>query len=153
MKPTLKILMIDDSQTVRDSYGIVLCRLREYYEVESDIVGTPDQALSRLTDAENDPYDIACLDIAIKPSYDKSIILGEYLAVRIKEMMPFIKMMIITNHDKKEHLAPIYSRVQPEGLLLKHREGFDSICRAIREIREGETCYSNGLEKIIDEFE
>ncbi|MCQ4142568.1 MULTISPECIES: response regulator transcription factor [unclassified Chryseobacterium] len=152
MKPKLKILMIDDSQTVRNSYKIVLDHLKEYYELESDIIETPGKALSRVTDAEHDPYDIVCLDIAINPSHDKSIMLGEDLAVRIREMMPFIKIMIITHHDKKERLVPIYSKLQPEGLLLKHQEGFDSICRAIRKIREGETFYSKGLENIIDEL-
>lgn len=153
MKPRLKILMIDDSKTIRDSYEIVLYRLKDRYDIESDIVGTPDQALNRVNYSKHDPYDLACVDIELDCSYDKTITSGEDLAVRIKEIMPLCKIIIITNHERKERLAHIYNIVQPEGLLLKLQEGFDSICQAIQDVREGGTFYSSVSAKIINDLE
>lgn len=123
MSKILNILIVDDHAIIIESYRSVLQRISENesrYQFRVHTAQDCDSA-SILIDklADTTMVDLALLDIRIPPSKNGRYTAGDDIGVKLKEIYPQVKVIVLTTHTENFRLFSILNKLNPEALLLK----------------------------------
>lgn len=132
----IKILIADDHQIVIDGLKSLIKNEKHIHVVAEAKDGN--QVLGIL---ENTIIDIAVLDIEM-PNLD-----GVKTTLKIKEMYPYIKVLILTMYNKAEFIKNIIS-AGAQGYILKNK-GKEELVKAINIINSGEEYYGDAVTKTL----
>ena len=121
--PEIRVLIVDDHAILRDGIRSLLDR-----QERIAVVGEASNGREALARVEELQPDIVLMDIAM-PVMD-----GLEATRRIKEDNPEIKVLILTQHDSQEYVAPLL-KAGASGYVLK-RSGGREVVTAIRQVYE-----------------
>jgi len=121
--PDIRVLVVDDHAILRDG----ICSLLER-QPGLTVVGEAGNGREALTRVGELLPDIVLMDVAM-PVMD-----GLEATRRIKEAYPHVKVLILTQHDNREYIAPLL-QAGASGYVLK-RSGGREVVTAIRQVFE-----------------
>lgn len=132
----IRILLADDHTLLRQG-------MRRLLEAEEDleIVGEAGEGLETIHKAEQLCPDVVVLDYAMPG------LTGPQAAVRIKQMEPKTKVIVLTMHDDEEYVEEALG-AGASGYMLKDAASHELIA-AIRAVYRGDTYLSPGVSKKI----
>jgi DNA-binding NarL/FixJ family response regulator len=119
----IRVLVVDDHAILRDGIRSLLERHEEI-----TVVGEASNGVEALALAEALRPDIVLMDLAM-PEMD-----GLEATRRLRETQPAVKVLILTQHDNQEYIAPAL-QAGAAGYVLK-RSGGREVVAAIREVYE-----------------
>ncbi len=146
MESPINILMIDDHPITLDGYKNILISLKEdksnyLIETASDC----EEAYWRVhkSTKNNIYYDVIFLDISLPPSEELKIFSGEDLGLKIREISPSSKIIILTMYNENFRIYNILKNISPEGLLIKSDVSPQEFYKAFCEVLLDKLYYSN----------
>lgn len=146
MSKPIKILMIDDHPITLDGYKNILKSLKDdnlmlIIETASDC----EEAYWKIHNSSKDDYtyDIIFLDISLPPSENLKIYSGEDLGLKIRELSPSSKIIILTMYNENFRIYNILKSISPEGLLIKSDVSPQEFHNAFNKVFKGKIYYSN----------
>ncbi len=119
----IRVLVVDDHAILRDG----ICSLLERQD-DIDVVGEAGNGRQALEQVARLQPDIVLMDVAM-PEMD-----GLEATRHIKAIYPEIKVLILTQHDNREYIAPLL-QAGASGYVLK-RAGGREVLAAIHEVYE-----------------
>jgi DNA-binding NarL/FixJ family response regulator len=138
--PDIQVLIVDDHAILRDGIRSLLER-QEGISVVGE-ANNGQEALSRVNELRPD---IVLMDVAM-PVMD-----GLEATRRIKQNYPEIRVLILTQHDSQEYVAPLL-QAGASGYVLK-RSGGREVVLAIRKVYEEGAFLEPGVaRKILDNY-
>jgi len=148
----VKILMIDDHPITLDGYKNILISLKDFnsnYVI--DTASDCEEAYWEVHKSveDNNHYNIIFLDISLPPSEGLKIFSGEDLGLRIREISPSSKIIILTMYNENYRIYNILKNISPEGLLIKSDVSSHELYRAFREVLLGKLYYSNTVKILV----
>jgi DNA-binding NarL/FixJ family response regulator len=140
----IKILMIDDHSLIIEGYKNIL---EEYTNDKTDlIIDTAldcDEGYDKIKNSLGTKiYDVVFLDIGLPPSIRHSIYSGEDLGIKIRELSPGSKLIVLTSHSENSRIYNIMKNLNPESLLIKSDINKLDFFAAFERVMDGESCYS-----------
>jgi len=93
----------------------------------------------------NDPIDLVLLDINIPASKDRSLVSGEDLGAKIREVFPRVKIIVYTSHNNNYRLNNILVTVNPDAFLIKNEICMTDLTKAVKMVLRGDIYYSNSI--------
>lgn len=147
----LKILMIDDHPIILEGYKKVLMDfIHNPDNVRIQTATTCDEASSKIENcSKSDPFDVVFLDIGLPPSSDRKLISGEDLGIKIREIFPDTKLIVLTMFIENIRLLHIIKTLNPEGFMIKSDVNPAEFSHAFARIIKGERYSSNTVEKMM----
>lgn len=121
--PEIRVLIVDDHAILRDGIRSLLDR-----QEGIAIVGEASNGKEALARVQELQPDIVLMDVAM-PVMD-----GLEATRRVKEEHPEVKVLILTQHDSQEYVAPLL-QAGASGYVLK-RSGGREVVTAIRQVYE-----------------
>ncbi len=119
----IRVLIADDHAILRDGIRSLLERQPDFV-----VVGEAGNGSEALTQAQALAPDILLMDLAM-PEMD-----GLEATRRLRQLLPDIKVLILTQHDNREYIAPAL-QAGAVGYVLK-RSGSREVVNAIRQVYE-----------------
>ena len=123
--PKIRVLIVDDHAILRDGVRAIL---NLYDEVE--VVGEAADGKEAIEKARELAPDVVLMDIAM-PTMD-----GLEACRRIHKEMPNVRVLILTQHDNREYVLPIF-RAGASGYILKKAVSSELVS-AIRAVQQGD---------------
>lgn len=154
MPKKINILIVDDHPFIIEAYKNAI---KGYSTTEFEFAIT--QAIDcksgyeNITNPENEPYNIAFLDISMPTYEEKNIFSGEDLAKLLKELMPDCKIILLTMHSELLKISSIVKTINPNGLIMKNDLTFDELLIAFDKILKGENYYSQTVVQSISQVQ
>lgn len=136
MKAYIKVLIIDDHPLIIDSYKSALHFLsakNDQLDFKIEIASDCDSAIEKIvSQANNNKFDLIFLDIKLPPSKDGNILSGEDLGIKIKELLPKVKIIVSTTYNDNYRLYGIFTSINPDGFLIKNDVSAKQLVSAIK---------------------
>ena len=147
----VKMLLVDDHPIILDGYRNIL---NSFNNDELDLIietaSDCDEAFLKITNSQLTlPYDIIFLDISLPPSQHYPIYSGEDLGLKIRELLPNCKLVILTMYTENLRLFNIMKNLKPEGLLIKSDVTPKEFFAAFEKIITGDLYYSQTVNEFI----
>ena len=103
MKKKLKILIVDDHPMIVEAYKNMLSSKNfESYDFTIDTAHNCDAAVDKLNEAaKTGHYDVLFSDIKLPATSNNEIVSGEGLSVYAKNILPDVKIIILTMFNEK----------------------------------------------------
>lgn len=139
--PSIRLLLVDDHAILRDG-------IRSLLERQSDfkVIAEASDGREALVKAREFQPDIVLMDIAM-PEMN-----GLEATRAIRSEFPGMKILILTQHDNREYVAPLL-QAGASGYVLK-RSGGRELVNAIRQVHEqGEYVEAGITKKVLDQNE
>ncbi|QYJ68531.1 response regulator [Flavobacterium litorale] len=161
MSQNLNILIVDDHPMTVNGYVNVLSE--ENFEGRNlnftKALNCKD-AYNIITQSVTDenPFNIAYLDLSLPPYPEKNIFSGFDLGVLIKAIIPDCIIIILTMHSEAALVDRLIKEINPRGILCKSDIDIDEFLNAFKIVFEdGETYLSNKIrkamkDKVFDNF-
>jgi len=149
MNKHINTLIIEDEPLVIDS-------LKRILEQISDSGDTPDfkiRSAMNCDDADKaiekaitkESLDLVLLDINIPASKDRSLVSGEDLGAKIRELFPLAKIIVFTSHNNNYRLNNIFMTVNPDAFLIKNEICLSDLTKAVKMVLSENIYYSNSI--------
>lgn len=136
----IRVLIVDDHAILRDGIRSLLER-----QADIQVVGEGSNGLEALAQVSLLKPDIVLMDVAM-PEMN-----GLEATRKIKESFPDIRIIILTQHDSREYIAPLL-QAGASGYLLK-RSGGREVVTAIRQVYEhGAFLESSVARQMLNEY-
>lgn len=121
MTESIKILMVDDHPMILDGYKNILTKsLGEKKNLLIDLAYNCEDAYNKIESSlTSSRYNLVYLDVSLPPANNLKIFSGEDLGVRIREISPQTKIIIMTMYSENMRVYNLMKNIQPEGLLIK----------------------------------
>jgi len=147
----IKILMVDDHPITLDGYQNILNNYKsEDLELEIETAGSCEEAFNKIKYAQNSgSFDIAFLDISLPPFEAENILSGEDIGLRLRELAPSTKIVILTMYNENHRIYNILKNVNPDGLLIKSDVSPQEFFTAFAKIIAGKIYYSDTVNQSI----
>ncbi len=146
MSRLVKVLMIDDHPIILDGYKNILLKLKDSKsKYIIDTASDCEEAYGKVhkSSENNNYYDIIFLDINLPPFERLKILSGEDLGLKIREISPSSKIIILTMYNENFRIYNILKNISPEGLLIKSDVSPQEFYRAFSEVLFDKLYYSN----------
>ena len=152
MSKNYRILIVDDHPFIIEAYKNALKSYKgDDFEYNVTQANNCKSAYEVITASEQDPFDIAFLDISM-PSYEeKGIMSGEDLAKLISKLIPECKIILLTMHTELIKINNIIKDINPNGLIIKNDLTFDELLFAFDKILNGDNYYSQTVVKFVSQ--
>ena len=149
MKTKIRLIIVDDHPLIVHCYKIILADyIHTSLVVETAL--TLDDALVLIERNRQRPYDLLLLDISMPPSIrDASLISGEDLGKRIKELDLGTKIVVISALTDNFRLNCLLKSLNPEGFLVKTDLTAEILLEAITAVLRGNVYYSRAVSNLI----
>lgn len=149
MAQKVRLLMVDDHPLIVHGYKIVLANF-EGACLELDAAYSLDDALFLISRPRQSPYDVILLDISMPPSScDTSLISGEDLGRKIKELHSGVKIIVISMLGNNFRMNSILKCLNPEGFLIKSDLTAEILLEALAVVLRGNVYYSKAVSNLI----
>lgn len=151
MKKSIKILMVDDHPMILDGYKNILTNsIDEEKNLIIDLVYNCEDAYQKVeTSLTASPYDLIYLDVSLPPAKKLKIFTGEDLGVRIREISPQTKIIIMTMYSENMRVYNLMKNVQPEGLLIKTDVNPLEFLSSFEKVISGNLYYSQTVNEML----
>jgi DNA-binding NarL/FixJ family response regulator len=147
-----KILIVDDHPFIIDGYKNAITRYKpsvyEYSFTQGKDCAT---GYNIITNPENQPFDVAFLDISMPTYEEKGIHSGEDLAKLIMEYMPNCKIILLTMYTELLKIKNIIDTINPAGLVIKNDLTFDELLFGFDIVLKDEIYYSHSVIKMANQ--
>ncbi len=152
MIKSIKILMIDDHPITLYGYRNILISFQDSnsnYLI--DIASNCEDAYWKIhkSSEENNQFDVIFLDISLPPSESLKIFSGEDLGLKIREISPSTKIIILTMYNENFRIYNILKNISPEGLLIKSDVSPKEFFRAFSEVLNDKLYYSHTVKVLM----
>jgi DNA-binding NarL/FixJ family response regulator len=148
----VKILMIDDHQTMIEGYKSILSLNKQGCKIETTDVNNCESAYAIITNTSNPiSFDIVFLDYSMPPYPEQNLFTGEDVAILIRKHLPNSKIILITAHFDSFKIHSIIKKANPEGLLVKSDFQPQELLQAFEKIINGNTYYSKTITESLKE--
>lgn len=149
---SIKILMVDDHPITLDGYKKILISLNKSdstYIIE--IASNCEEAYNKINSsvANNNLYEIIFLDIGLPPAEKLRIFSGEDLGLKIREISPSSKIIILTMYNENFRIHNILKNISPEGLLIKSEVTPQELYRAFIQVLDEKLYYSQTVNALM----
>lgn len=148
MHKILKVLIIEDHPVNLEAYQYVLQDIslnNELLDFDVDTAENCDIAYDKIKKSVKKEIDIIILDISLPFTNNSQILSGEDLGIKINELLPNSKILIITALNDNYRIYNILKNIQPMGFLIKSDINTKDIKRAIQAIMNNHLFYSNSV--------
>ncbi|WP_142786403.1 response regulator [Changchengzhania lutea] len=153
MNPTYNILIIDDHQIIVDGYkNAIMYYLsnRINYKLIIDSANECSTAIKKISQTDHkEKYDLILLDISLPYCDEYKINSGEELGLLIKDLVPDIKIIVITSHMDNFRINNILRNLNPDGFLLKKDISAKELAFSIELVISGTPSYSKSVATLI----
>lgn len=153
MSNPLHILIVEDHQLIIDSYVKALNHIEDnypYLNFSTKIALCCDSANKKIEEAiTGHIIDLVLLDISLPPSKSNSVISGDDLGIKLRQLFPKVKIIVYTNLTDNFRLVNILKNVKPNGLLLKNEIDFDDLTESILNVIYDVPHYSKPILKLV----
>lgn len=149
MKPTTKILIIDDHPMVIRGYQLSLHSLATDMDILFDGATSCDDVLLKMSNVEDTFYDLILLDINLPASSSKNVINGEGLGQQIRSKFPATKIIVQTGLNDVERISNIFKTLKPEGFLIKSEIDEDTLISSVKNVLNNRNYYSEKVKTLL----
>lgn len=142
----INVLIIDDHPIIVQSYTNILeaSNLNSVdYKLKIDSACSITDTVEKIN-TEN-TFDLILLDISMPPSKEHNIFSGEELGIYIKERLPDAKLMILTALNDNLRLLNIFTKLNPDGFIIKSDLTSNSLIMAVKAVLAGNKYYSETI--------
>lgn len=148
------VLLIDDHPLTTAGYTSAFKQVSKEDKAISfkfDVANNCDDAYAKINcfSKNHQNLDIVFLDIKLPPSKDGKIISGEDLGLKIKELMPETKIVVITSFNDNYRVHSLFKNLDPDGFLLKNDTTPKELVTAIQHILNEPPYYSRSVLKLL----
>lgn len=148
----IKILMVDDHPITLDGYKKILTSLNKSdstYIIET--ASNCEEAYNKINKSIGDDnlYEIIFLDIGLPPAEKLRIFSGEDLGLKIREISPFSKIIILTMYNENFRIHNILKNISPEGLLIKSEVTPQEFFKAFNQVLDEKLYYSQTVNALM----
>lgn len=147
----IKVLIVDDHPMIIEGYKNALLGINsDKMTLRIDTADSCDGAFEKILNASTgSPYDVVFLDIKLPPSSDGKIISGEDLGIKVKELLPDTKVVILTMFNNNFRIHNILKNINPDGFLVKSDVTSDELMRAFQVVLTDPPYYSHTVTKLL----
>lgn len=147
----IKVLIVDDHPMIIEGYKNALLGINsDEMTLRIDTADSCDDAFTKIKNASSGtPYDVIFLDIKLPPSEDGKIISGEDLGIKVKELLPDTKVVILTMFNNNFRIHNILKNINPDGFLVKSDVTSDELMRAFQVVLTDPPYYSHTVTKLL----
>lgn len=147
----IKVLIVDDHPMIIEGYKNALLGINsDEMTLRIDTSDNCDGAFAKIKNASTGtPYDVVFLDIKLPPSADGKIISGEDLGIKVKELLPDTKVVILTMFNNNFRIHNILKNINPDGFLVKSDVTSDELMRAFQVVLTDPPYYSHTVTKLL----
>ncbi|WP_420573561.1 response regulator [Kordia sp.] len=151
MNTDIKVLIVDDHPMIIEGYKNALLGIdSDEMKLRIDTADSCDGAFTKIKNASTGtPYDVVFLDIKLPPSSDGKIISGEDLGIKVKELLPDTKVVILTMFNNNFRIHNILKNINPDGFLVKSDVTSDELMRAFQVVLTDPPYYSHTVTKLL----
>lgn len=146
MKQNHSVLIIEDHPMISKAYISAFDHIsdtNEKYQFKIDLVGNCDDAIKIIELAvDKNGIDIIFLDISLPPSSDGRYMSGEDLGIRINELLPQSKIIVVTSFNDNYRINSILKSIDPDGFLVKNDIESKELIEAILDVINSPPFYS-----------
>lgn len=153
MKKVYKVLLIDNHPLILEIYEIALNKAslvidNTAFEIET--AENSEIAMQKIGLAsKSDGFDIIFLDIKLPPSDDGKILSGEDIGIKINELLPNSKIIVLTTYNDNYRVQNILKNVNPDGFLIKNDINMEELLVAIKNVLTDPPYYSKSILKLL----
>lgn len=148
MRNKTKVLLVDDHHIILEGYKNILNNHDK--NILLDSATTCKDAYKRIKSAITEfPYDIIFLDISLPPSLELNILSGEDLGLKVKEISPKTKIIIMTMHEENMRIYSIIKSLDPFGFLIKSDVSPSEFVAAYDKVKNGKVYYSQTVNEML----
>ncbi|WP_338731542.1 response regulator [Mangrovimonas cancribranchiae] len=148
----INVLIVDDHPIIASSYKNALSKIKKetglYNFITTEVVSI-DDALIQINKNPSSFFDIIFLDIKLPKSKDGKYLSGEDLGLRIKEISPKTKIIVLTTYNDNYRIDSILKSLNPDGFLIKNDMQPKDLIKGIIEVIEEPPHYSKTVRKLI----
>ncbi len=147
----IKVLIVDDHPMIIEGYKHALRGINsDERTLPIDTSDSCDGAYAKIKNASTGTaYDVVFLDIKLPPSADGKIISGEDLGIKVKELLPDTKVVILTMFNNNFRIHNILKNINPDGFLVKSDVTSDELMRAFQVVLTDPPYYSHTVTKLL----
>lgn len=146
MKQEYSVLIIEDHPLISKAYISAFDHIsdtNEKYHFKIDLVGNCDDAINIIELAvDKNGIDIILLDISLPPSSDGHYKSGEDLGIKINELLPQSKIIVVTSFNDNYRINSILKSIDPDGFLVKNDIESKELINAILDVINSPPFYS-----------
>lgn len=153
MNKTIKVLIIEDEPLTINAYERAL---KETAFANKDLkfaitsANNSDKAMLRLKHAEtNGGIDIVFLDMRIPQSKDGSVLSGEDLGIKIRNVFKNAKIIVSTSYSDAFRIFSILKSINPDGFLVKGDLSVPLLIEGIKKVITEPPYYSQTVMKTL----
>lgn len=151
---TIKILIVDDHDIIRQSYQKTLTLYKpNEYQFEYTEAGNCLEGFEIITNPESPEFDFFFCDINMPGYPEKGIKDGIDLAYLMRKTQPSCKIMILSMYQKLITLNEVIKDIQPNGLVVKQDLDYKEFIFGFDKMLRGDTYYSTTTIKILQQNE
>lgn len=149
----ISILMVDDHLAILEGYELLLSYHPDKPTIKTKKITSLQEANEFIHNERKFKHiDIAIIDLSI-PAYPEAKLMdGKDLAIKIKQLNPKIKILIVTSYSEPLLLYKIYNVVKPNGILIKSELDGNALHNALSALKSNKIYNSEavtiGFEKI-----
>lgn len=152
MSKPLNVLIVDDHPLIVKAYQSAVKhvgkkRSCQFHIETADSCDTAQEAINKYT--EEEPLEMAFLDISLPPSKDGEIVSGEDLGTLIREVSPNTKIIVSTTFTRNARLNSILKSIDPDGFLIKNDLTPEVLTEAIESVLEDDPYYCKTVLKFL----
>ncbi|MFN3907657.1 MAG: response regulator [Flavobacterium sp.] len=151
---TIKILIVDDHDIIRQSYQKTLTLYKpNEYDFDYVEAGNCLEGYQIITDSEMPPFDFFFCDINMPGYPEKGIKDGIDLAYLMRKTRPECKIMILSMYQKLITLNEVIKDIQPNGLVVKQDLDYKEFIFGFDKMLRGDVYYSTTTIKTLKQNE
>jgi len=153
MKKDINILLIDDHPSILEAYEIALKSIgcnRSRFNFKIQKASDCDSAFAKVKKSLNrNKIDAIILDISFNKTIKSEFIDGEDLGIKIKQLLPDVKIIVNTSHNSNYRMNAIIRNLNPLGFLVKGDVTAKVLQTAILTICKGKPYYSETVLQLL----
>ncbi|TBN04464.1 response regulator transcription factor [Hyunsoonleella flava] len=153
MNKPLNTLIVEDHQLIIDSYKMALdfvANRESDYSFKITISKSCEEAYLEIEHAANfGTVDLVFLDISLPPAKKYSILSGDDIGIKVRQLFPKAKILVITHLSDNYRLINILKCLKPNSLLLKNELDFNRLTESISNVLYGIPYYSHSVLKLV----
>ena len=147
------ILIIEDHPLIIEAYKNALLQIsskNDKLNFKIDIANDCDTAYYKIKEETIKlNTDVVFLDIKLPASKDGKIISGEDLGIKIRNLLPNVKIIVATTHNDNYRIHNIFKSINPDGFLIKNDLTPEELVLAIEKTINDSCYYSKTVIKLM----
>lgn len=154
-KKLMNVLIIENQPLIIDIYkkALLSCNSNNLIEFNFEIIINRKDVIKKLNKKRRAfwYFDLIIFDICLGDSKSHKVECFEDLAIKIKETIPNVKFLILTNDNCSYAIMNLINTVAPHSILIKKEVDYVYLKAAINSVMNDEPYYSKTVKEILKE--